>query len=153
QLNTPVQASLVQGFQNRRGLQVMIADQANQRVIVVDRRKRLLWQYGTTGVAGSGPNQLNSPNSGMLLFNGNILIADENNNRAIEGAQDYPIVKPFPAGGTLGAVAFAARLDNGDTLLTDAGNNRIVEVDANDKMVWQYATNTDPGSNPNPQPT
>jgi len=28
-----------------------------------------------------------------------------------------------------------------------------VEVDKNDKVVWQYFTNTGKGSNPNPQPT
>ncbi len=51
--------------------------------------------------------------------------------------RDDVIVKTFTAGGTLGAVAFASRLDNGDTLLTDAGNSREVEVDANDVVVWQ----------------
>jgi hypothetical protein len=42
-------------------------------------------------------------------------------------------------------LAFASRLTNGDTLLTDAGNARIVEVNANDQVVWQYfTTNTAP---------
>ncbi len=39
------------------------------------------------------------------------------------------------------------------TLLTDAGNSRAVEVDANDIVVWQYVTNTDPLSVPAPLPT
>lgn len=153
QLNTPVQASLLNHFQRRHGLLVLIADQANQRVIVVDRQKRLLWQYGTTGVAGSGPNQLNNPNSAQLLDNGNVLIADESNNRAIEVNSDGVIVHSFTAGGTLNGVAFASRLANGNTLITDSNNNRIVEVDANDHVVWQYATNSIAGSNPNPLPT
>jgi hypothetical protein len=38
-------------------------------------------------------------------------------------------------------------------LITDSNNNRIVEVDGADKIVWQYATNTMPGSNPMPLPT
>jgi hypothetical protein len=50
-------------------------------------------------------------------------------------------------------VAFASRLENGDTLITDSNNNRIVEVDAGDKIVWQYATNGATGSNSNPLPT
>lgn len=153
QLNTPVQASLLNEFQRRRGLMVLIADQANERVIVVDRQKRLLWQYGTTGVAGNGPNQLNNPNSAQLLGNGHILIADESNNRAIEVNNDGMIVKTFTAGGTLNGVAFASRLSNGNTLITDSNNNRIVEVDSGDHIVWQYATNTMAGSNPNPLPT
>lgn len=153
QLNTPVQASLVNHFQRRHGLLVLIADQANQRVIVVDRQKRLLWQYGTTGTAGSGFNQLNNPNSAQLLENGNVLIADESNNRAIEVNSDNAIVHTFTAGGTLNGVAFASRLANGNTLITDSNNNRIVEVDAHDHIVWQYATNLMAVSNPNPLPT
>lgn len=153
QLNTPVQASLLNHFQHRHGLQVLIADQANQRVIVVDRHKRLLWQYGTTGTSGNGPNQLNNPNSAQLLDNGNVLIADEGNNRAIEVSNDGAILHTFTAGGTLNGVAFASRLANGDTLITDSNNNRIVEVDAQDHIVWQYATNLMAGSSPNPLPT
>ena len=45
-----------------------------------------------TGVAGSGPDQLNNPNSAELLANGHILIADENNNRVIEVNRDHQIV-------------------------------------------------------------
>jgi len=153
QLNTPVHAAVLSDFQRRHGLMVMITDQANQRVIVVDRAHRLLWQYGTTGVAGNGANQLNSPNSTQVLDNGHVLIADENNNRVIEVTTDYQVVKQFTASGTLGAVAFASRLSGGNTLITDAGNNRIVEVDANDSVVWEYATNAQAGSNPNPAPT
>jgi hypothetical protein len=153
QLNAPVQATIVNGFQGRHGFTVLIADQANQRVIVVDHDKRLLWQYGTTGVAGNGPNQLNNPNSGELLSNGNVLIADESNNRAIEVSTDGQLVHQFTAGGTLNGVAFASRLPDGNTLISDSGNNRIVELDAGDHIVWQYATNTQPASNPNPEPT
>ncbi|MBV8124530.1 MAG: hypothetical protein JO370_10690, partial [Paucibacter sp.] len=153
QLNTPVQAAVLKHFQNLPGLHVIITDQANQRVIVVDRQRRLLWQYGSTGVAGNGPNQLNNPNSAEMLDNGNILIADENNNRAIEVTAAGVLVRQFTAGGTLNGVAFASRLPNGDTLITDSNNNRIVEVDMTDTIVWQYATNTLAGSNPNPLPT
>lgn len=153
QLNTPVQAAALKGFMGHAGLHVIIADQGNQRIIVVDRQHRLVWQYGTTGTAGNGPNQLNNPNSAEVLDNGNILIADESNNRAIEITAQGGLVKQFTAGGSLNGVAFASRLPNGNTLITDANNNRVVEVDPNDNIVWQYVTNTMPGSNANPLPT
>lgn len=154
QLNTPVQAAFLSGFPGHPGFHVIIADQGNQRIVLV----RLLtgqidWQYGTTGILGNGPNQLNNPNSAELLENGHILIADENNNRVIEITPAGAIVSTFTASGTLGAAAFASRLPNGDTLISDAGNNRIVEVNRHDKVVWQYVTNTEADSNPNPQPT
>ncbi len=144
-LNTPVQCTWLPNAH------VLITDQGNNRIIEVNLRKRIVWEY-------PGPNtdpadQLNSPNSAELLENGNILIADENNNRAIEVTREHVVVKEFTAGGTLGAVAFASRLDDGDTLLTDAGNSRAVEVDPDDNVVWQFVTNTDPLSVPAPSPT
>jgi len=153
QLNTPVQAAVLSDFQRRHGLHVIIADQANQRIIVVDRAHRLVWQYGTTGVTGNGPNQLNNPNSAELLPNGHVLIADESNNRVIEVTTDLHIVQQLTASGTLNGVAFASRLSNGNTLITDANNNRVVEVNPKDVIVWEYATNKQAGSNANPQPT
>ena len=149
ELSTPVQATWLPDFH------VLITDQANNRVIEVTLDKHIVWQYGMTGVAGDGPDQLNNPNSAELLANGHILIADQGNNRAIEVTHDdaKAIVATFTAGGTVNTCAFASRLRNGNTLLTDSGNNRAVEVDRNDDVVWQYATNLQPGSNPAPNPT
>src|SRR5262249_22641891 len=115
---------------------------------------KIVWQYGMTGVSGSGPDQLSSPNSAELLPNGHILIADEGNNRAIEVTHDNAkkIVATFSAGGTASAVAFASRLPDGNTLLTRSGNSRVVEVNSHDQPVWQYLTN-DPAGNPAPLPT
>ncbi len=147
QLNTPVQAT----WTPRRT--VLIADQGNQRVIEVTLYHHIVWQYGHTGMAGNGPNYLNNPNSVELLANGDFLIADESNNRAIVVNRNHAIVATFTAGNTLNGVAFASRLPDGDTLITDSNNNRVVELNLQDKIVWQYATNKQPGSNPNPNPT
>lgn len=150
QLNTPVQNTFLPNGN------ILITDQGNERIIEVRMSdKAIVWQYGENGVIGNGPNQLNNPNSAELLTNGNILIADENNNRAIEVTHTRPstIVATFTNYNTTSGVAFASRLANGDTLITDSNNARIVEVDQNDNTVWQFFTNTRPGSNPNPLPT
>jgi hypothetical protein len=148
QLSAPVQNTYLPNGD------VLITDQGNQRVIEVERRsKKIVWQYGTTGVRGNGDNQLKDPNSAELLDNGHVLISDESNNRAIEVNKAHKIVAIFSAGGTVSGVAFASRLPNGNTLITDSNNNRIVEVDAKDNVVWLYPTNTGAGSNPNPLPT
>jgi len=131
ELNTPVQAAFLSGFPDHPGFHVLITDQGNARVIVVDLfTKDIVWQYGTTGVTGTAENQLNNPNSAEVLESGNVLIADENNNRAIEVTPEKHVVHVYSAGGTTSGVAFASRLDNGDTLITDSNNNRIVEVTA-----------------------
>jgi len=154
QLNTPVHSLFLSSFPGHPGFHVMITDQGNQRVIVVDASHHIVWQYGMTGIAGNASNQLNNPNSAELLENGHVLIADENNNRAIEVTTDtLQVVAQFTVGGTASGVAFASRLVGGDTLITDSNNNRIVEVDRDDNVVSQYLTNTMQGSNPNSLPT
>jgi hypothetical protein len=150
QLNTPVQNTYLPSGN------VLITDQGNERVVEVRRTDNaVVWQYGQNGVVGNGPDQLNNPNAAELLANGHILISDENNNRAIEVTHTTPsrIVATFSARGTVSGLAFASRLANGHTLLTDSNNSRIVEVDHNDNPVWEYFTNTRPGSNPSPLPT
>lgn len=153
QLNTPVQSLFLTSFPRYPGAHVLIADQGNQRIILVDLKHQIVWQYGTTGVAGSGANQLNNPNSAEVLANGHILIADESNNRVIEIKPNLQLVKQFTAQGTVNGAAFASRLPNGDTLISDSNNNRIVEVNGSDHVVWQYFTNTQASSNPAPLPT
>ena len=48
-------------------------------------------------------NQLNSPNSAEMLDNGDILIADQSNNRAIEVTRSHRIVATFSARRALSA--------------------------------------------------
>jgi outer membrane protein assembly factor BamB len=157
QLNVPVAATFLPNGH------ILITDQSNERVIEVTREKQIVWQYGVAGAVGVDPcanptgvddGGLTNPNSAELLENGHILIADENNNRAIEVNRDTKkIIHTFTAGCTVSGVAFASRLANGNTLLTDSNNSRIVEVDPNDHVVWSYVTNTRTGSITAPLPT
>ncbi len=141
QLNVPTAAIQLRNFN------ILITDQANNRIIEVNLFKKIVWQYGPT----SGPGALNSPNSAELLTNSHILIADEGNNRAIEIDRAGRIIWQYSEGVNL--AAFASRLLNGNTLITDSGNARILEVNKNGGFVSQYFTNTDLNSNPNPLPS
>jgi hypothetical protein len=150
QLNTPVQATWLPDGD------VLITDQANERIIEVNLAHQIVWQYGQTGVTGIGEDQLNNPNSAELLANGHILIADENNNRVIEVTRQHHIVWQYPATPDptlLSGAAFASRLPNGHTVITDSNNNRIIEVTRAGVVTWSYLTNTQSGSNPAPLPT
>jgi len=138
ELNTPVQA--VWTPKNT----VYITDQGNNRVIEVDMKKNILWEF----------DQLSSPNSAELLNNGDILIDDAGNNRVIEVKRaTKTIVATYTAQGTLSGPGFASKLPNGTILITDSGNNRVVMVDHSDTVVFQYFTNKQKGSNPSPQPS
>ncbi len=160
QLNVPVQNTFLPTGDPQNGYlpsgNVLITDQSNERIIEVRiSDKAIVWQFGETGVVGSDNSHLSNPNAAELLTNGNILISDENNNRAIEVTHTTPstVVRTFTAQGTVSGVAFASRLPNGHTLITDSNNSRIVEVNRKDQVVWQFFTNTDPSSNAAPLPT
>jgi hypothetical protein len=45
----------------------LIADQFNDRVIIVTPNKKIKFQYGTINVVGNGANQLNAPYSAMSV--------------------------------------------------------------------------------------
>ena len=146
QLNVPVANTYLS--QENDDDHVLITDQGNGRIIEVRRSdKAIVWQY----------DGLNNPNSAELLENGNILIADENNNQALEVTHTMPstIVNTYTQAGGMpfSGVAFASRLPNGHTLITDSANSRIVETDETGADFWHFFTNTRPGSNPMPLPT
>lgn len=91
-----------------------------------------------------------------MLSNGNILIADENNNRVIEVTRDHKIVWQYGTPNNphiISFAAFASRLPDGNTLITDSGNSRVLEVTHAKQVVWSYVTNTRHGSVSSPLPT
>jgi hypothetical protein len=122
---------------------------ADNRVILVDRDGEIVWQYGTFGVTGSGPNQLNVPVQNTFLATGNVLITDQSNQRVIEvRISDKAIVWQYGVTGLSGGVPgifgapptdpncsaclnnpnAAELLANGHILISDENNNRAIEV-------------------------
>ncbi len=107
----------------------------DNRVILVDAKGKIVWQYGEFGVTGSGPNELNTPVQNTWLPNANVLITDQGNQRIIEVNLNKDIVWQY---GTTGASGdgpnqlnnpnSAELLDNGHILISDENNNRAIEV-------------------------
>ena len=156
QLNVPVQNTYLP--QPNGDDHVLITDQSNERIIEVRLSdKKIVWEFGPDKINSCGPSQLNNPNAAELLVNGDILISDENNNRAIEVTHKMPskIVATFASAGGMpfSGVAFASRLPNGHTLITDSNNSRIVETNEAGDVFWQFNTSARAGSNPSPLPT
>lgn len=65
---------------------------AGNRVTLIDNTGHIVWQYGQASVTSSGYDQLNLPVQNTYLPNGDILIADQNNNRIIEVTSEHQIV-------------------------------------------------------------
>jgi hypothetical protein len=93
-----------------------------------------VWQYGQTGIPGTGPGQLRQPSTAVRLENGNTIITEEGTRRVLEVDPDGAIVDLYgpgeftPEGGALGATRSLSRTESGATLIADQGNQRVIEI-------------------------
>jgi hypothetical protein len=46
---------------------IIIADQFNDRALIINRSKSKVFQYGMTNVVGNGPNQLDGPYTAFVI--------------------------------------------------------------------------------------
>jgi hypothetical protein len=125
----------------------------DNRVILVDRRGHIVWQYGQFGVAGTGSNQLNTPVQNTWLPDRHVLITDQANERIIEVTLHKKIVWQYGTTGVSGNGPeqlnnpnCAELLENGHILICDENNNRAIEVTRDGEIVWQYGSG-DPNVN------
>ena len=112
----------------------------DNRVILVDPFKKIVWQYGKFGRTGSGPDLLSTPVQSTFLPNTDVLISDQGNNRIIEVNLLKQIVWQFPGTNTnaiaqLNSPNSAELLANGHILISDENNNRTLEVTRDDQIV------------------
>ncbi|HZZ00417.1 MAG TPA: hypothetical protein VFE36_12680, partial [Candidatus Baltobacteraceae bacterium] len=117
----------------------------DNRVIVVNKAGKIVWQYGKTGIPGSKPGLLNAPVSAVHLKNGDVLVTDQGNQRVVEISMSKRIVWQYGTTAKSGAGPnelkdpnSAQMLSNGNVLIADESNNRVIEVTNAGKIVWQY---------------
>lgn len=117
----------------------------DNRVILVDPSGHIVWQYGTFGVAGSGPDELNTPVQNTFLPNFDVLITDQANERIIEVTPDKRIVWQYGTTGVTGNGPdqlnnpnSAELLPNGHILISDENNNRAIEVTRSKQVVATF---------------
>jgi hypothetical protein len=100
----------------------------DNRVILVNRRGAIVWQYGEFGVTGSGPNELNTPVYTTALSNKNILITDQGNARVIEVTRAKEIVWQYGMTGVAGS-----------------GPNQLNNISKKGRILAQYGNLNQPG--------
>jgi hypothetical protein len=75
---------------------VLVTDQSNHRVILIRRSdNQIVFQFGETGVAGSGNSRLNAPKDADILADGTFLICDTGNRRLLQVDRQGQIVYSF----------------------------------------------------------
>ena len=116
----------------------------DDRVLLVDPKGKIVWQYGQFGQAGSGPNLLDTPVQCTWLPDAHVLITDQANNRIIEVNLSKKIVWQYPGSNNnpadqLNGPNSAELLENGHILIADQGNNRAIEVTRRDYIVRTFS--------------
>lgn len=98
----------------------------DNRVLLVDRKGHIVWQYGQFGPGGNAPGQLNTPVQNTWLPNKHVLITDQGNGRIIEvRVSDKRTVWEYDG---LNNPNCAELLENGHILICDENNNQALEV-------------------------
>lgn len=114
---------------------VLITEDVAHVVLEVTPTGYVVWQYGTPGVPGTGPNQLNGPVSAERLADGTTLISDEVSGRVLRVDNAGIIVWEFSASSLLGlsdtgpsSPRHAVPTAKGSLLVVDEGHDRVIEI-------------------------
>jgi hypothetical protein len=115
----------------------------DNRVILVNPGKQIVWQYGQFGQTGDGPNLLSVPVQCTWLPNAHVLITDQANNRIIEVNLRKQIVWQYPGPNNSGNDLLnnpnsAELLENGHILIADENNMRVLEVNRADEILQTF---------------
>ena len=119
----------------------------DNRVLLVSRHGRIVWQYGHFGPGSAADGFLNTPVQVTWLPTRHILITDQANERIIEVTLDKKIVWQYGTTGTAGQGPnllnnpnCAELLENGHILICDENNNQALEVTHTtpSKIIHQY---------------
>ena len=114
----------------------LIEDPANQRLIEVDRRGRIIHELKLQ----VGHDQAHRvARQCRKLPNGNYLVAQEFDQAVVEYAPDGKVLRRIPVNGMVFAVS---RLANGNTLIGTGGGKdmgkSVIEVDPKGDTVWSF---------------
>ncbi len=106
--------------------------------------RKVIWEYGHYGVAGSTLGYLHTPDDAYPLANGDVLVADIGNCRVIEIGPDKHIVRQWGRTGlcvdhppeTYGEPNGDTPLPDGGLLITEIRGPRVVRLDAAGHVVF-----------------
>ncbi len=128
------------------GAQIIATQETNFVVSLIDvATHRIVWQYGTPGRHGSGPNQLWNPDDAMVLPSGDVVISDIVNCRIIVVAKgQHAVAHSYGQVGScrhdpsiqFGSPNGAFPLNDGNWLVTEINGDWVNEVEPRGKVLW-----------------
>lgn len=128
------------------GKQIIASEEDDHVIRVIDiATRKTVYTYGTPGVRGSGPNQLNQPESALMLPSGDVVVPDMMNCRLImipagahaisrqlgrTGACEHNPPQTFDVPNGMFPMA------NGSYLITEATGSWVDEMDLSGHVAW-----------------
>lgn len=123
---------------------LIVNEEKYSKVIEINTQtKKIIWSYGHLGVPGAAPGYLGRyVDDSFKLPNGNVLITDAANMRAIAVNQLKQIVWQYGVAGVqsnnvgyLNAPNDAMPQTNGSILMTNIGNHKAIDINQNTKNI------------------
>ncbi len=128
------------------GSQIIATEEDDYVIRVIDvATHQIRYEYGTPGVPGFGPNQLDNPDDAMMLPNRDIVSADIKNCRIIVITQgEHRVSRQLGQVGrcrhdpprTFGSPNGAFPLANGRFLVTEINGSWVSEVGLDGQVAW-----------------
>jgi outer membrane protein assembly factor BamB len=143
------------------GGQAMISNEEDhQDIVSINIRTHAVTRlYGTPGVKGGGPNQLNWPDDAYVLPDGTITVADAYNCRILFIRQHRIVRQIGRTGGcvhdpprTLGSVNGDTPLPDGGVLVSEINGSWIDNFNKTGKLRWSFQAPVSYPSDPQPLP-
>ena len=133
-------------FFTPNGRQVITTEEDDDVIRVIDvATHKIVYTYGIPGVPGSGPNQLSSPDDGLMLPSGDIVVPDIKNCRIVMIPKGgHAISRQLGRTGTcvhdppqtFGSPNGILPMSNGNYLVTEAKGNWVDEMDLSGRVAW-----------------
>jgi outer membrane protein assembly factor BamB len=144
-LHDPDDAFFVPGWRR-----IVTNEEFNDSIAQIDiRTRRIVWNYGRAGVAGSAPGELSNPDDAYVLPNRDILVADIKNCRVLRLSPAGRILTSIgsPAScthdppRTLSSPNGVTPLADGGVLITEIGG-WVDRLDAKGRLLYSVRTPT-----------
>lgn len=128
------------------GRQIIATEEDDQVIRVIDiSSHRIVYSYGTPGVPGSGPNQLDNPDDAMMSPNGDIYAPDIKNCRIIMIAKGaHTVSRQLGETGTcvhgppqtFGSPNGVFPMSNGSYLVTEINGSWVSQMSLSGQVAW-----------------
>lgn len=119
---------------------LLVADAFWHTILEIDRDGNIVWQFGIAGEPAKTPDRVSGATCVRALADGRRLISDTRNHRLLMVNADGSTQEVGPDEGQLSDPTYADVTRDGNLLICDSGNARVIELDDQQRIVWQYGS-------------